>query len=1076
MTKSEHSATFDFAGFFVLRTPLFPFERAISLFAETTRQDEGPLSVPDALAGFTDDAIFCEAIALASPTLHDRLRQAGRLERGRAHDRIQQSLLRYALRAAARCTPYGLFARTTVGRRGPHSQFNITMPAAGKAYARLDHEPIGALVDQFVADRELRRLLSYERNTSLYRLGGQWRYVERVTGAKGWGRFHITAADTSTDLESILALASTRTEYRALVATLNAAGVSEIDAEAFIDELIDAQVLVATIEPSPTGGDALDHITRELRLASPNHPSLEKLVRLTESLHLAGSAQIGTALRTYERIADQVRELSLGRPFGNVLDVQLSGSSSGIALGESFYSELRTAFQLLESCRDPLADTVIHRAAAELAQFQSAFLARYEYQSVKLAHVLDNELGIGFRGAWNQPHRERHSDNQPSARAWSPRDSVLSAFQARALRSRSRNIDLTEEDIVSLAATVPPLTIRRPYSFTAMTKIAAENAQAIDDGNFLLHISSCGGPHSTAMMGRFCATDSRLADLVRLELEQNARRDFACVTAEIAHLPEWRMANVILRPRLQDYEIGYLGRPSAGADHRIELDDLYVCTRDGEVVLWSERLACEIVPQLTSAHAAFDDVNVPTYRFLYALQLQRHALNPSWSWGALAKSVFLPRLTYRKIVISLARWWVPKREFQGLEELSLDLVAAWRERLGLPTLVTFTQGDHTLPLDLETTLGIRTLIDLAGDYDDILLVEVFPPPDCLVVSDGMSRYTHELLIPTRRLASPNTVSTESRQYSPVESAPSFTLGSEWLYTKLYTGRVTAERLLVEAVGPLLAGMQAEGAIDTWFFLRYSDPHFHIRLRLHGSARRLANDVLPRLGETMRPYLENGALVDLVVDVYQPELDRYGGPEASLSAHGAFLADSVCALKSLSAFSGAPQLDRDLLVMLAIDRLLDDARMPAEERASFFADAVEIARVRADSSSASRAARSVVADEYRAMRGAIERVLERPRLSESSWTAADALFEERSRTTRGVFETLRGMERDARLSRPFRSVLRSLVHMTVNRMMAPSYADREHEYYFFLRQYYRSRLARERHVGGNGEKTTEMRVT
>jgi thiopeptide-type bacteriocin biosynthesis protein len=60
---------------------------------------------------------------------------------------------------------------------------------------------------------------------------------------------------------------------------------------------------------------------------------------------------------------------------------------------------------------------------------------------------------------------------------------------------------------------------------------------------------------------------------------------------------------------------------------------------------------------------------------------------------------------------------------------------------------------------------------------------------------------------------------------------SFTIGEEWLYFKIYCGVKTANELLISVVEPLVTKLRKEKKITLWFFIRYSDPEHHLRIRL-----------------------------------------------------------------------------------------------------------------------------------------------------------------------------------------------------------------------------------------------------
>src|SRR6185295_17125698 len=109
-------------------------------------------------------------------------------------------------------------------------------------------------------------------------------------------------------------------------------------------------------------------------------------------------------------------------------------------------------------------------------------------------------------------------------------------------------------------------------------------------------------------------------------------------------------------------------------------------------------------------------------------------------------------------------------------------------------------------------------------------------PDELVVRGPDGRYASEIVVPFVRVpkpaaAAPRTAgSPPARSSAPSPAAPAgevrrnFPPGSEWFYAKLYTGQATADQILTETIAPIVADQPA------WFFIRYGDPHWHVRFR------------------------------------------------------------------------------------------------------------------------------------------------------------------------------------------------------------------------------------------------------
>src|SRR5262249_55204668 len=137
------------------------------------------------------------------------------------------------------------------------------------------------------------------------------------------------------------------------------------------------------------------------------------------------------------------------------------------------------------------------------------------------------------------------------------------------------------------------------------------------------------------------------------------------------------------------------------------------------------------------------------------------------------------------------------------------------------------------------------------------------------------RYVHELVVPFLRAQPPS-------RRSAVRSVPAverrFAPGSHWLYAKLYSGVAIADEVLRDVVLPLVIRDGFSQAVNRWFFLRYSDPDTHLRLRFCGTPDMLASYVAPMLHAAVARQLTDGRIWRVQLDTYEREVERYGGPD------------------------------------------------------------------------------------------------------------------------------------------------------------------------------------------------------
>ena len=259
--------------------------------------------------------------------------------------------------------------------------------------------------------------------------------------------------------------------------------------------------------------------------------------------------------------------------------------------------------------------------------------------------------------------------------------------------------------------------------------VAASSDEALARGDFQVFFQNAGGPSGARLLGRFCHADPELARLVEGHLRSEEVLDPEAIYAEVVHLPEGRVGNVLLRPVMRGYEIPFLGRSGAPEERQIPVTDLLVSVVGDEIVLRSARLGRRVVPRLTSAHN-FSWRSVPIYRFLCALQSQGRTLAVVWRWGPLEAAPFLPRVRAGKVVLSLARWHVGERETKRLRTgdpaARFREVQAWRAERRLPRWVVLADGDNTLPIDFDNVLSVEAFLDLLGGQKEVVLRGAVP--------------------------------------------------------------------------------------------------------------------------------------------------------------------------------------------------------------------------------------------------------------------------------------------------------------------------------------------------------------
>lgn len=1090
MAKPIPDRPFVPSGFFAFRTPLLPYEELEAFSAGL--EAPGAVADPEALeralaadrerlrsrlAALAERPEVLEAVFLASPSLHESLAAWRAQPDSKKGLRAERALLRYVYRMAARATPFGLFSGCSLGpvetAPGTHSRVAVAPRAAYERHTRLDMDYLFALCEDLGRDPAVREVLLYRPNTSLYRAAGRLRYAEARLENKVRSH-HLVAVDASEYLEEALRVAEGGARARdvadALVAFDPDGEVTPEEAMDFVTELIDSQILVSDLTTPVTGPEAIHGLIAELSSLSAGGAAaeaVERLTRVRDELAALDAAGPGQEPARYEAIAETLRALPTSVEMSRLFQLDMVKPVDRAVLGADVLEELGRAMELLYRL-------ATERPQEGLDRFRKDFNERYEGREVPLLEALDEEVGIGFErsadsGAEASPLLRGLVLGGPPGESnvpWGRVQAVLLSKVHEALARGAREIEITPEDLDRMApadASNPAPKSPMPDSFHVMATLSSPSAEALERGEFQLLFDNAGGPSGARLLGRFCHADPELSRRVEEHLRAEEGQNPDAVFAEIVHLPQGRIGNILARPVLRDYEIPFLGRSGAPPERQIPVSDLRVSVVGNRVVLRSARLGREVIPRLTSAHN-FWRGSLGVYRFLCMLQGQGYLGGLSWSWGALDGAPFLPRVTCGRLVLTRASWWMTQSEIKALAKVKgaerFAAVQQWREKRGLPRLVALVDADNELLVDLDNVLSIDTFLDVVEERDRARLVEFFPGPDELPATGPEGRFVHEILVPYVRKPRETAAARPERGRPAVPALRrSFPPGSEWLYLKLYTGSSTADGLLREVVAPVVHEALAEGPADGWFFIRYGDPEWHLRLRFHGRPAELAGQLLPRLHQELDPRLADGRLWKVQLDTYEREVERYGGPEGMLLAESIFEADSEAVLAIVEMLEGDEGADvRWRLALRGIDMLLTDLGLEGEERMRTLRGMKEgFAR----EFGGGKGLRVQLDQRFRKEGRSLVPLLDPAGDETSDLAPALAVLRRRSERLAPLCAELRAREAAGRLNQSIADLAPSFIHMHVNRLIRS--AGRAHELvlYDFLYQLHESRAARAR---------------
>jgi lantibiotic biosynthesis protein len=871
------------------RVPAWPAERARALMAAADWRER-------VASLLREDAEFRSAILIASAGLRPVVE---RVLRGEALDeRAATRLLAYAVRMAARTTPFGAFA--SVGRVAFDAEREAHVDAASDrvVQANVDQEwlvgAVDALAERAIADGEDVDLVSA---TALRREGPRFALLdERKVFSDGDGfQYRSVTIAATPPVAHALELARGGCSSEALARALSEKfSVEHERARGLLRKLVDARFLIPAARPSPLD-DACDRLAFYAR-AQPSLAPLVDAVRDTTRAHTGAldPAALGAAAEKLKPLGPE----SVAQPV--------------------FHDLTHAPLTLPERVREDalrLADALVRFSARDhLDAYRKRFYERYE-STERLVPLL--EL-VGPHGIGIPAQTELEKPQIPPLRR-----ARLAALVGAALAEGRAEIVVSDAE---WAAIRPDLPSTLPPTFEIAFHVLAPSFEAAAAGEYRIVSSSLIATHVAGMTtGRFAkyqppAFSDALRALVAREAPPGA------ITAEPLFVPEQaRSGNVIAHPVVAEAIIP-VNAHAEGAD-AIALDDLLVGIGDDRVTLWSRSRGRRVQP--VWPHAFNPNIAPPVARF-FAWAARDNGRNP-WPLdiGELAHLPFVPRIRLGRVVLRRATWTVPVAE---LRETPLATVA--RERR-LARYVLIGEFDNVLPVDTSSEAGQTLLRDQtrgAKPDDVVTLTEASVGDDDLWLRDQSgARYCAEYVASVR-----STGERKHGRHRPLftgESARTRTPLSDWCYLKLYAN----DREFRSEIAPRLLAFAEEatasGLATHWFYLLYRDPDQHVRLRLHsaGDDAVLRERALAFADELARA----GVVSRYALATYERELERYAGAEGIALCERLFHLDSAEALRgrAVDVLAGRERLEALAVPLLA----LLDALTTAPERERWVAE-------------------------------------------------------------------------------------------------------------------------------------------
>ncbi|MCB2409847.1 lantibiotic dehydratase [Hymenobacter lucidus] len=1033
------SAAYLFDNRLIVRTPRLPFTDRLG----TVELDE-----------LLQDDSFLEALYLASPVLYDECLKHRQGQRGsrKEVEKLAKSVSKYFRRMSTRCTPFGLFSGCGLTAWTDQPSAVRLDTRRLQRHTRLDMLYLCALAQKLATLPSVKQNLLFFPNTSIYSIGDELRYVEYMYGRSG-RQHQISSVMASEYLRDVLQAATAGITIDQMIGRLVSEEITEEEAREFIEAVVASQLLVNELEPAITGPEFIYQILETLeRLNQVENPELTAIIhtlRTVDNLLLSFDQNPQNQAADYRRLMGLLDELGVAYEEGKLFQTDLGTTVQG-GLNVGFQSRIKQALGIMNKL-------TVRKENERIQSFIKRFRARYEDKEMPLLEVMDTETGLGYlenTGSSISPlvGNIHVGGKEPEQKfGWGKLEVFLNDKLQKAYEQKALNVDISEAELGNFTENWTDL----PPSLSVMFRL-------LDSTTDTLYMESIGGSSAANLLGRFAhanpAINELVCDITRAEQEQNPE----VVYAEVVHLPESRIGNVLLHPAFRAYEIPYLAKSSLPQEFQLDVQDLTISVKAGRVVLRSKRLNKEIIPRLSTAHN-YSNNSLPVYQFLCDLQLQGKRQSLHFNWGTLqSQHQFLPRVTCHNTIIHLARWSFGHKNVKpllGLEGEALQAgLQAFREQWNLPQVVVLADNDHELLIDFHNESMVQIWLDSVKNRPNFMLRE-FLLNQTVVVDEQQASYVNQFVaVLVKHEPSYQAVVPASRRQpqAPAPVTASFAPGSEWIYFKLYCGIKSADKILLNAIKPLSEELLALGLIDKWFFIRFTDPDFHLRLRFHLTDISKIGDAMRIIHSYLQPFQAAGYLWKQQLDTYNRELDRYGSNAIEL-AETFFYHDSVALLGLLDLTEGDERENvKWLWGLRAVDELLDGFRYSLSEKAALL---LQLRNSFATEFSMEKPLKLQMDFKYRSNKAKIDQILNRDQDLQNELYPLLEVLARKAAQVQPVAEALLALQARQELGLSVGSLLSSYIHMVLNRITTSNPRLHELVLYDFLSRYYQSALAR-----------------
>lgn len=839
---------------------------------------------------------------------------------------IKTKFLYYLIRGSSRPTPFGLFTNVFLGNF--EDKIDLKFNKSDISFkARANLSWISEIVSKL------------EKNESIIKKSYLIANPEII---KKGDRIFITKENVSKSIKLTTTinlifdlLENKRVTYKKIFNNLfKRYPLQKKEIKLLIFKLINESFIITDLTPSFIEIDPLLYLTKKLH----NTELGIKLSLINEKIRLLNKMQFDNFEANYISIMESINKLTNSQHTSPLRFETISLKKRVILPRHIGVNAAELAETLLRLSSSP-------KGYLNIDIYKNRFEEKYgTKRMVNLLELLNNQLGLG------SPYTSKDGVIEENKKLKERNiNSTLINLVAKALYEHTTIINLDEKTIKKLETWNPNL-ITAPDSMNIYIKIYAKTVMDITEGNYFLSITPAGGNiEALSSFSRFQHVfGADLNDLTNAIVTQETKLQNPKLITEVFTFPKHKNAfDLNIHLPFYKYAIFTEQIPKdINEVTQIYLNDIYIGIKNNKFFIYSRSLNQELYIQNTTS--INEDIMPEVIRFL--IDISNHSTQPTlnlFNWRQASNFPFLPRIVFKNFILSLARWNISTLTISYFDlstfTLFFDSFQKWRAKWYIPKFIFLLgQYDFRQLLNLVSKEHVQLLYYKIKELTEnklIVFEEAIDPEMNLFAEGEDGLHITEFVVPLVKVKANELKNDDENIYikniMKLIDSQNYDNIKNWIFIKLYINKDSQDNFIITHLKTFCSNNFKKWQIKEWFFLKYKDPEDHIRLRLKSNSKLLIKELLLNLYTWGNNLTISGVCSKFSIDLYEPEIERYGGIEGMNLANKVFYYDSQLVLNLLSYLSNNKISDKIILCAFSIDILLNKLGMDFEHRLKLY---------------------------------------------------------------------------------------------------------------------------------------------